>query len=80
MECRIPGADANTYFAFAGTIAGGLYGIRHELELGEPYVGNGYEADRHRTHPVEPARRDRPVGAVGRRRGSASATTCTTTS
>jgi len=45
VECRIPGADANSYFAFAGTIAGGLYGIRHELELGAPFVGNGYEAD-----------------------------------
>jgi len=45
VECRIPGADANTYFAFAGTIAGGLYGIRHELELGTPFVGNGYETD-----------------------------------
>lgn len=44
VECRIPGADANTYFAFAGQIAGGLYGIRHRLPLGEPYVGNGYEA------------------------------------
>ena len=44
VECRIPGADANSYFAFAGTIAGGLYGIRHELPLEEPYVGNGYEA------------------------------------
>lgn len=44
VECRIPGADANSYFAFAGTIAGGLYGIRHGLELGEPYVGNGYTA------------------------------------
>ncbi len=44
VESRIPGADANSYFAFAGTIAGGLYGIRHQLPLGEPYVGNGYEA------------------------------------
>ena len=44
VECRIPGADANSYFAFAGQIAGGLYGIRHELPLGDPYVGNGYEA------------------------------------
>lgn len=43
VECRIPGADANTYFAFAGTIAGGLFGIRHGLELGDPFVGNGYE-------------------------------------
>jgi glutamine synthetase len=44
VECRIPGADANSYFAFAGQIAGGLYGIRHQLPLGEPFVGNGYEA------------------------------------
>jgi glutamine synthetase len=44
VECRIPGSDANSYFAFAGVLAGGLYGIRHELELGEPFVGNGYEA------------------------------------
>lgn len=44
VECRIPGSDANSYFVFAGTIAGGLYGIRNELPLGEPYSGNGYEA------------------------------------
>ncbi len=44
VECRIPGADANSYFAFAGQLAGGLYGIRNELPLGDPYVGNGYEA------------------------------------
>lgn len=44
VECRIPGADANSYFAFAGTIAAGLYGIRHKLQLPEPYAGNGYEA------------------------------------
>ncbi|MDO8389623.1 MAG: glutamine synthetase family protein [Actinomycetota bacterium] len=44
VECRIPGADANSYFAFAGTLAGGLYGIKNQLELGAPFVGNGYEA------------------------------------
>ncbi len=44
VECRIPGSDANSYFAFAGTLAGGMYGIRHELPLGEPFCGNGYEA------------------------------------
>ena len=30
VESRIPGADANTYHAFAATIAGGLYGIANE--------------------------------------------------
>ncbi|MFZ4721433.1 MAG: glutamine synthetase family protein, partial [Ilumatobacteraceae bacterium] len=45
VECRIPGSDANSYFAFAGAIAGGLHGIRNKMELGEPFVGNGYETD-----------------------------------
>lgn len=44
VECRIPGADANSYLAFAGTIAAGLYGIRHRLRLPDAYSGNGYEA------------------------------------
>ena len=44
VECRIPGSDANSYFAFAGAIAGGLHGIRNKMELGEPFSGNGYEA------------------------------------
>ena len=44
VECRIPGADANSYLAFAGTIAAGLYGIRHRLQLPDAYPGNGYEA------------------------------------
>ena len=44
VECRIPGSDANSYFAFAGTLAGGLYGIKHKLPLGEAFMGNGYDA------------------------------------
>jgi len=44
VESRIPGADAISYLAFAGAIAGGLYGIRHRLELAAPYEGNGYTA------------------------------------
>ena len=42
VECRIPGADANSYFAFAGTLAAGLYGIRHRLTLPAAFSGNGY--------------------------------------
>ena len=30
VECRIPGADANPYLAFAATIAGGLHGIAEQ--------------------------------------------------
>ncbi len=44
VECRIPGADANSYHAFAGTIAGGLYGIENRIEPPPAYVGNGYTA------------------------------------
>ena len=44
VECRIPGSDANSYFAFAGTLAGGLYGIKNKMSLGEPFAGNGYDA------------------------------------
>jgi glutamine synthetase len=44
VESRIPGADANSYHAFAATIAGGLYGIRNRIEPPAAYTGNGYEA------------------------------------
>ena len=45
VECRIPGADANPYYAFAATIASGLHGIEHHIEPGDPYIGNGYTAE-----------------------------------
>jgi glutamine synthetase len=44
VECRIPGADANPYLAYAATLAAGLYGIENELELPEPFSGNAYDA------------------------------------
>jgi glutamine synthetase len=44
VESRIPGADANSYLAFAGVLGGGLYGIENQLPLPAPYHGNGYEA------------------------------------
>ncbi|MBX9981750.1 glutamine synthetase [Mycobacterium gordonae] len=44
VECRIPGGDVNQYLAVAALIAGGLYGIDQDLELGEPYAGNAYDA------------------------------------
>lgn len=42
MECRAPGGDVNQYLAVSALIAGGLYGIEHELELPEPLQGNAY--------------------------------------
>jgi glutamine synthetase len=45
IECRIPGADANPYLAFAATIAAGLHGIEAELEPGPMAEGNRYDMD-----------------------------------
>jgi glutamine synthetase len=45
IESRIPGADVNPYLALAAAIAGGLWGIEHELELGPAFTGNAYQAD-----------------------------------
>jgi len=42
VESRIPGADVNSYLAFAGVIAAGLYGIEHQLDPGDPFEGNAY--------------------------------------
>jgi glutamine synthetase len=44
VESRIPGADANSYHAFAATIAGGLYGIEQQIDPPSLYAGNGYTA------------------------------------
>ncbi|MCW2288395.1 glutamine synthetase [Leucobacter luti] len=45
VENRVPGGDVNQYLAIAGMLASGLYGIEHELELGEPLSGNAYTSD-----------------------------------
>ena len=45
FECRVPGADANPYLAFAALIASGLQGIEEGLELEDAFVGDAYGAD-----------------------------------
>ena len=45
VENRVPGGDVNQYLAVAGMLASGLYGIEHELELGDPITGNAYISD-----------------------------------
>jgi glutamine synthetase len=42
IENRVPGADANPYLAAAASVAAGLYGIEHRLELPPPARGNAY--------------------------------------
>ncbi len=44
VECRIPGADANPYLAFAATIASGMWGIKNKIEPSAKFEGNAYEA------------------------------------
>jgi glutamine synthetase len=45
VECRIPGADANPYFAYAALLAAGLDGIERELDPGPAFVGDVYAAE-----------------------------------
>ncbi len=42
MENRLPGGDVNPYLALTAMLAGGLYGIEHELELEPETAGNAY--------------------------------------
>jgi glutamine synthetase len=45
VEYRLAGADINPYVAIAASLASGLYGIEHSLELPEPVTANAYEAN-----------------------------------
>lgn len=45
VEHRMPAADVNPYLACAAMIAGGLYGIEHELEPPAPFDGDAYGKD-----------------------------------
>lgn len=44
VECRIPGADANPYMAFAAVVASGLDGIRNKIEPPPKFEGDLYQA------------------------------------
>ncbi|HEX6882714.1 MAG TPA: glutamine synthetase family protein [Planctomycetota bacterium] len=44
VECRIPGADANPYLAFAALLAAGLDGIERRLEPPPCFAGDLYAA------------------------------------
>ena len=48
MENRLPGGDVNPYLALSAMLAGGLYGIEHELPLEPETVGNAYTSGAHR--------------------------------
>ncbi|WP_028644238.1 glutamine synthetase family protein [Nocardioides sp. URHA0020] len=63
MENRVPGADANPYLALAAMLAGGLYGIEHELELEDEVVGNAYTSGRPKVPTTLAAAREAFVGS-----------------
>ncbi len=44
IECRIPGADANPYLAFAASLASGLDGIANKTEPPDCFTGDIYAA------------------------------------
>jgi len=44
IECRIPGADANPYLAYAATLAAGLAGIKEKIEPPDIFQGDVYRA------------------------------------
>lgn len=44
IECRIPGADANPYLAFAASLASGLDGIENRIEPPPVFTGDLYAA------------------------------------
>jgi len=45
IECRIPGADANPYLAYAALLAAGLAGIEARREPGPAFRGDVYTAE-----------------------------------
>ena len=44
LECRIPGADANPYIAYAAALASGLDGIKRQIEPPPIFEGDVYAA------------------------------------
>ncbi|HET6202565.1 MAG TPA: glutamine synthetase family protein [Planctomycetota bacterium] len=44
IECRIPGADANPYLAFAAAVASGLEGVAQKVEPPPVFEGDMYAA------------------------------------
>ena len=44
IECRMPGADANPYLAFAATLAAGLDGVLNHIEPPALFDGDAYAA------------------------------------
>jgi len=64
MENRLPGGDVNPYLALAAMLAGGLYGIEHELELEPETTGNAYTSGAPRVPSTMREARDALAGSA----------------
>ncbi|MBZ5739935.1 glutamine synthetase family protein [Nocardioides mangrovi] len=64
LENRIPGADVNPYLATAAMLAGGLYGIEHELPLEDALVGNAYHSGKPKVPATMAAAREAFAGSA----------------
>ena len=78
VECRIPGADANPYLAFAALLAAGLHGIEQQLEL-PPRLHRQRVRVRRQAISAHAQRGDQPRSSTARSRARRSATTSSTT-
>ena len=67
VECRIPGADANPYLAFAALLAAGLDGIENSDRSGPGAEGQRLRGRRGRGVPSLAPRGGRALGEVGLR-------------
>jgi glutamine synthetase len=45
IECRVPGADANPYLAYAALLAAGLAGVERRIDPGPAFQGDAYAAE-----------------------------------
>jgi glutamine synthetase len=64
VENRVPGGDVNPYLAEAAMLAGGLYGIEHELPLEPAFTGNAYDSDKPHVPATLRAARDLFAGSA----------------
>ena len=64
IENRLPGGDMNPYLGLAAMLAGGLYGIEHEVALEPAFEGNAYVSDKEQVPHTLRAARDGFAGSA----------------
>jgi glutamine synthetase len=64
VEVRVGDGSANPYLGIAATLFAGLDGLRHELDPGEPLVGDAYAAPEERAGAPLPRSLDEALDAL----------------